>query len=180
MIRTLVIACLILLIGCGNMVIVPSNEEVHTILYHDGKVVLCMPDGHRVQLAGIKVTTFDPEAPTEQRAAAIEHRCITKYELQTLLRNRLRLKYVTETAENSLQQVYVYIDDISINAELIRRGYAYAVSIAPSSNSKYNAMFESLEEEARRTRSGLWAYKNAGTILPSTVVFPASVVKEQH
>ncbi len=175
--RILVIGCLIILIGCGTKTILPPNIE-DTILYRDGKIVLCLADGQRIQLVGIKVTTYDPEVPTEQRAIVIEHRGMAKYELQVLLRTQLRLEYTTETEENSLPQAHVYADDILINAELIRRGYAYAVSTP--SNNRHNAMFKSLQEEARRARSGLWAYKPANSMPFSTGTIPTLVVEDRH
>lgn len=183
MIRILVIGCLITLIGCGAKTPIPSNivnivNIENTFLYYNGKVALRLVDGRKVQLAGIEVTSYDPKAPTEQRATAIERRGIARHELQILLTDHLRLEYTTGTEENSLPQARVYADDILINAELIRRGYAYAVSTP--SNSKYNAMFESLEEEAMKTRSGLWAYEPADSIPSSTGTIPALVVKDRH
>ncbi len=49
---------------------------------------------------------------------------------------------------------YVYIDDIMVNAELIRLGYARAVSYPP--NTKYHELFLKLEREAAQSGTGLW------------------------
>ncbi len=49
---------------------------------------------------------------------------------------------------------YVWVGDTLVNAELIRRGYARAMPIAP--NLRYAGRFAALESEARAERRGLW------------------------
>lgn len=49
---------------------------------------------------------------------------------------------------------YVYIDDLMVNAELVRLGYARAVSYPP--NTRYEEMFSQLEQQAREKNRGLW------------------------
>lgn len=49
---------------------------------------------------------------------------------------------------------YVWVDDTMVNAELVRRGYAYSYSYA--SNLRYQEYFLRLEKEARQQRRGLW------------------------
>ena len=50
---------------------------------------------------------------------------------------------------------YVWLDDIMVNAELVRLGYAYSYSLPP--NAKYQKLFLQLEREAREQGLGLWA-----------------------
>jgi micrococcal nuclease len=51
---------------------------------------------------------------------------------------------------------YVYLKDGTfVNAELIRRGFAMVLTVAP--NVKHAAMFAKLQAEARKNRRGLWA-----------------------
>ena len=50
---------------------------------------------------------------------------------------------------------YVYLDDGTfLNAELIKAGYARAVSMQP--NEKYKDLFAKLEDEAKQNKKGLW------------------------
>ncbi|NTV29722.1 MAG: thermonuclease [Candidatus Omnitrophica bacterium] len=51
---------------------------------------------------------------------------------------------------------YVYLEDGTfVNAQIIRRGYAYPLTVPP--NTRHAAEFRRLFEEARRSRAGLWA-----------------------
>jgi micrococcal nuclease len=49
---------------------------------------------------------------------------------------------------------YVYVSDVMLNAELLRRGLAEALTIPP--NDAESARFERLESEARTAGRGLW------------------------
>jgi micrococcal nuclease len=49
---------------------------------------------------------------------------------------------------------YVYVRDLMLNAELLRRGYAETLTIPP--NDARSGEFERLEEQARRVGLGLW------------------------
>jgi hypothetical protein len=56
---------------------------------------------------------------------------------------------------------YVFLqDDTHLNAEIIRQGYAFAVSATPPL--KYQNEFRRLEREAREQRRGLWAIATKG------------------
>ena len=50
---------------------------------------------------------------------------------------------------------YVYVDDVFVNAEIVRRGYARASSFEP--NTRYADLFESLEKEAKEKKIGIWS-----------------------
>ena len=49
---------------------------------------------------------------------------------------------------------YVYVDDVFVNAELIKGGYAKSLTIKP--NTTFADEFIFLEKEARETKRGLW------------------------
>jgi micrococcal nuclease len=49
---------------------------------------------------------------------------------------------------------YVYIDHRFVNAELVRRGFARTLAIAP--NTRYEGLFGHLELHAARLGRGLW------------------------
>ena len=50
---------------------------------------------------------------------------------------------------------YVWVDDIMVNAELVRLGYAQVATYPP--DVKYQDTFLKLQEQAREAWYGLWA-----------------------
>lgn len=69
---------------------------------------------------------------------------------------RVRLeKDVQDRDEYGRLLRYVWLDDIMVNAELVRLGYAYSYSLTP--NVKYQELFLQFEREAREQGLGLWA-----------------------
>jgi len=56
---------------------------------------------------------------------------------------------------------YVYVGDLFINAELVRLGYAVAFPYPP--DIKYQDNFMELQNQARATKLGLWAYSDNKT-----------------
>jgi len=50
---------------------------------------------------------------------------------------------------------YVYVDDVFVNAELVKMGLARAVVYPP--DARYQDYLEELEAEARRAGLGMWA-----------------------
>lgn len=73
-------------------------------------------------------------------------------------------KSVTLTADVALvspdekKLYYVYQDQLFVNAELIKNGYALAHILPP--NVRYRDLFIALQQEARAHRRGLWAYED--------------------
>ena len=49
---------------------------------------------------------------------------------------------------------YVYVDDNFVNAEMVRRGCAWAIAYPP--DVKYQVYLEAMENEARQTKRGFW------------------------
>ena len=49
---------------------------------------------------------------------------------------------------------YVYVSDVMLNAELLRRGFAETLTIPP--NDAFSARFERIEDEAQKAGRGLW------------------------
>jgi micrococcal nuclease len=49
---------------------------------------------------------------------------------------------------------YVWVGNVMVNAELVRRGYAQVMTIPP--NVKHAELFVRLQREAREARRGLW------------------------
>ncbi len=53
---------------------------------------------------------------------------------------------------------YVYAADVFVNAELIKNGYGLVDT--PDANQKHRELFLALQQQARKNRSGLWAYED--------------------
>ena len=49
---------------------------------------------------------------------------------------------------------YVYVDNIFVNAEIVRLGYAYSKGYPP--DIKYQWYLEAMEIEAKQTKQGIW------------------------
>jgi endonuclease YncB( thermonuclease family) len=64
-------------------------------------------------------------------------------------------KDVSETDRYSRLLRYVYVGDLFVNAELVRRGYATAMTYPP--DVAFSDLFVELEREARAAGRGLWA-----------------------
>lgn len=62
---------------------------------------------------------------------------------------------VSETDRYGRLLRYVYVDDILVNAELVRQGLAQAKAYPP--DTRYQGYLEEMEAEARETGRGIWA-----------------------
>lgn len=63
-------------------------------------------------------------------------------------------KDVSETDKYGRLLRYVYVDGVMVNAELVRRGFAQAISYPP--DVKYQNCLRRLQREARAAERGLW------------------------
>lgn len=62
---------------------------------------------------------------------------------------------VSETDQSGRLLRYVYVGDLFVNAELVRRGYALALTYPP--DVQYADLFVQLQQEARAAERGVWA-----------------------
>lgn len=63
-------------------------------------------------------------------------------------------KDVSETDKYDRLLRYVYVGDIFVNAELVKSGYARAITYEP--DIKYQSLLESMEQEAKLAFRGMW------------------------
>jgi micrococcal nuclease len=75
-------------------------------------------------------------------------------------------KDVSETDKFSRLLRYVFVNDVLVNAELIKMGYATAYSYPP--DTKYQSLFIQLEKEARDNKHGLWGLTTSTTTKSTT------------
>lgn len=64
-------------------------------------------------------------------------------------------KDVSETDKYGRMLRYVYVDDIFVNAELVKEGLAEAKAYPP--DTKYQDYLEQMEAEARKAGRGIWS-----------------------
>jgi micrococcal nuclease len=60
---------------------------------------------------------------------------------------------------------YVWVGDVMVNAELVRRGYAQVMTVPP--NVRHQDLFLKLQRDAREHERGLWRGADAGTAATS-------------
>jgi micrococcal nuclease len=143
----LVLFLLVLAIGCAA-----STAPMVTRVI-DGDTIEVDIDGiiYRVRYIGIDTSELDDERP-EFCALAQEATILNR---QLVEGETIRLeKDVSETDIYGRLLRYVYVDDIFVNAELVRQGLAWAKAYEP--DTKYQDYLEELEAEARQDKIGIW------------------------
>lgn len=150
--RILVVGCLVLLAGCASRTLKPIGMMESARFGNDGRIIIGTKYGECIQLIGIRVPEYNEDASEEVKV----HRAMSRSMLLRLIGGKqLEVEHDgLGTGEISLG--YVYAGGLFINAEMIKRGYAYAISM-PQDN-KYDAMFKSLEKAASSKSLGLWRY----------------------
>ncbi len=128
----------------------PSRGPFRVTRVLDGDTI-ALDNGETVRLIGVDAPeTHHPEIPVQRfgeeatefmKRLAEGFECTLEYEP-----DNLRDKYGRLLA-------YVFVGDRLVNAEIIRRGYAYAYTRFPF---RRQAEFVALEREARERQYGLW------------------------
>lgn len=59
---------------------------------------------------------------------------------------------------------YIWVGDLLVNAELVRLGYAQAIAYPP--DTRYSALFDRLEDDARTAGLGIWGVRPTSTPAP--------------
>ena len=135
--------------GGGGCIFKASKEgEVAVVKIIDGDTIE-VAGRQKVRYIGVDTPELKPKAESYAREA-------TEYNKRLLRKNLVRLeKDVSERDRFGRLLRYIYADDILVNAELVREGYATAVAYSP--DTRYARCFAALEAEAREARRGMWA-----------------------
>jgi micrococcal nuclease len=138
---------LIVAISLLSCVPVATESQVKVVRVIDGDTIEIAGGAH-VRYIGMdtpetypKVEFYGPEA----KAKNIE---LVEGKLVTLEKD------VSETDKYGRLLRYVYVDGIFVNGELVRLGYAEAVSYPP--DTRYQWQLEQLEKEAKAAKLGIW------------------------
>ena len=130
-----------------------SSTEARVTRVVDGDTVEATVDGRTEDVRYIGIDTPEsvkPDTPVECFGLEASHFNEDLVEGETV-----RLEYGPERRDvYGRLLAYVRLGDTFVNAELVRRGYATTLEIAP--NTQYAQLFARLEREASAAGRGLW------------------------
>ena len=129
----------------------PQQFEALCTRVIDGDTIE-LADGEHVRYIGMDTPEMRPveayaKAATEANRELVEHETV-----------RLVMD-VEERDRYGRVLAYVYVDDLFVNAELVRRGLAQVATYPP--NVRHQDLFLQLQREARESGRGLWANQGA-------------------
>jgi endonuclease YncB( thermonuclease family) len=147
------LALALVLVGGAGPVGAARGQVVTVGRVVDGDT-LRLNGGERVRLIGIdtpEIAHFGtPTACFGRRAAAFTERLLPPGERVRLVRD----VEVRDQYDRLLAYVYRARDGLFVNAELVRRGYAYVDTVPP--NVRHVELFRRLARRARAKKRGLW------------------------
>jgi micrococcal nuclease len=103
-----------------------------------------------VRYIGIDTPESNPDLPYEcfgDEADRLNRELVSGREVRLAFDDERRDQYGRLLA-------YVYVDDLFVNAEIVRRGYARTLTIEP--NTDHADLFAGLQQEAGNAGRGLW------------------------
>ncbi|MFC1905403.1 thermonuclease family protein [Chloroflexota bacterium] len=135
----LIIFILLSLFACH----IPGTTTRATVVI-DGDTII-ITGGYRVRYIGIDAPENGQPYFTEAMEANskfVERKNVTLE------------KDISEKDKYGRLLYYVYVDNIFVNAEMVRLGYAHAKTYPP--NIKHQIYLEAIENEARQLKRGIW------------------------
>ena len=140
---SVVVLFLCLLVGCSAP---PDTAKVIQVI--DGDTIT-VKGGYRVRYIGIDTPEIHPVPEAYGTEAWQGNRQLVEGKEVRLERD------VSETDKYGRLLRYVYVDDVFVNAELVRQGLAEAKAYPP--DIKYQDYLEQMEAEAKEAGRGMWA-----------------------
>ena len=138
------ILCLLLFpVSCSSP---PDAARVTEVI--DGDTII-IQGGYRVRYIGIDTPETYPEVEAYGLAAWQLNQELVAGRVVRLERD------VSQSDKYGRLLRYVYVDDIMVNAELVKQGLAQAIAYPP--DTAYQDYFTELEQEAKRAGRGMWA-----------------------
>ncbi|MBI2847681.1 MAG: thermonuclease family protein [Chloroflexi bacterium] len=115
--------------------------------------VIYVIDGDTIEIeGGYRVRYIGMDTPERGEAFYIE---ATQANRQLVAGERVRLERdVSETDRYGRLLRYVWVDDVMVNAELVKLGLAEARAYPP--DTRYQGLLDRLEGEARAAEKGMW------------------------
>ncbi|MCK4462900.1 MAG: thermonuclease family protein [Candidatus Omnitrophica bacterium] len=129
----------------------PKAANLHYVKYViDGDTVM-LRNNEKIRYIGIDTpeveSPYTHEEPMGKEASAFNRKLVERKWVKLEFDVELRDKYGRLLA-------YVYVDDIFVNAELVKEGYARVFTFPP--NVKHTDFFLKLQRKARENHKGLW------------------------
>jgi len=142
------------------------SNDVKVIRVIDGDTIE-IEGGERVRYIGIDTPeTVDPKKSIQ--CFGVEAYNKNK---ELILGKTARLeKDITERDKYGRLPRYVWLDDVFVNLELVKQGFAYSYSYPP--DIKYQDLFVKAQQEAREAKRGLW--NSCPTIISTGTQVPVS------
>lgn len=138
----------------------PTPTVIQTVI-DDGNTTLVerVIDGDTIEISGgvrLRYIGIDtPESVDPRQPVQCFSKEATEANKRLVLGKSVRLeKDVSETDRFGRILRYVYVDDVMVNEELVRNGFAQAITYPP--DVKYQEKLSDAEEEARNGLLGLW------------------------
>ncbi|MDO8692417.1 MAG: thermonuclease family protein [Dehalococcoidia bacterium] len=128
----------------------PNRQEARVARVIDGDTIE-LASGQRVRYIGINTPELNDSRSTVRAWAEKgkeKNRELVEGKTVTLERD------VSETDQYGRLLRYVYVNGLMVNSELVKLGYAYAVSYPP--DVKQQSLFSQLAREAQAAGRGLW------------------------
>lgn len=118
----------------------------------DGDTIVVQIDGEDVTVRYIGIDTPEPYRDGEPACFSLE----ASLKNEELVGGKtVRLESDQENTDRFDRLLrYVYVDEVFVNAELIKEGYAKSLKVRP--NTKYANDFLQMEQTARGEKIGLW------------------------
>jgi micrococcal nuclease len=143
-------------LGCGQKEILGEGKVYKVTKIIDGDTIE-IEGGERIRYIGID---------TPERMMRKNDRWIYRpmpfaeeskaYNKKLVLGKKVRLEMDIEPRDRYGRVLaYVFLDEILVNEELIRQGYAHLLTIPP--NVKYVEHFKKALKEAKKEKRGLWS-----------------------
>ncbi len=129
----------------------PNRQEARVARVIDGDTIE-LANGQRVRYIGVNTPEMNDSRATVRAWAEKgkeKNRELVEGKTVTLERD------VSESDQYGRLLRYVYVNGLMVNSELVKLGYAYAVSYPP--DVKQQSLFSQLANEAQAAGRGLWA-----------------------
>ena len=123
----------------------PDTARVTRVI--DGDTIV-IEGNYRVRYIGIDTPEIHPEVEAFGLEAWQVNRELVEGKMVYLEKD------VSEVDKYGRLLRYVYVDDVFVNAELVRQGLAQAKAYPP--DTEHQDYFEELEQEARQFGKGIW------------------------
>lgn len=126
------------------------NGSIKVVRVVDGDTIE-IEGGEKVRYIGIDTPeTVDPRKPVQ--CFGVE---ASKKNKEMVEGKMVRLeKDITDRDKYNRLLRYVWLDDVFVNLELVKQGFAYSYSYPP--DIKYQDQFVKAQQEAREAKKGLW------------------------